>query len=103
MTRSELIAQLAISDPHLRSRDIEQIVAVVFEAIMDALVRGHTVELRNFGVFGTKRRDARTGHNPRTGEAVSVAAKAVPYFRASRELGRRLNGRGSANGLGRPD
>jgi integration host factor subunit beta len=94
MTRSDLIAQLAISHPYLRSRDVEQIVAVVFEAISAALARGDRVELRNFGTLGTKRRPARIGRNPRTGAEVSVAAKPVPYFRTSRALLGRLNGRG---------
>jgi integration host factor subunit beta len=76
------------------AHDVEQIVAVVFEALTGALARGDRVELRNFGVFGTKRRGARTARNPSTGEAVAVTAKGVPYFRAGRELGRRLNGGG---------
>jgi integration host factor subunit beta len=93
MTRSDLIAELAASNPYLRERDAEVIVLTVFGRISDALARGERVELRNFGAFSTKRHNARTGRNPRTGEAVSVATKAVPYFRASRELVGRLNRR----------
>jgi integration host factor subunit beta len=93
MTRSELIAELAASDPYLRERDAEVIVAAVFDHIVSALAHGDRVELRGFGAFTVKRRGARAGRNPRTGEAVSVAPTAVPYFRASRELVGRLNRR----------
>ena len=93
MTRSELIADLAASNPHLMGRDIELIVATVFEEISAALTRGERVELRGFGAFTIKRRDARTGRNPRTGEAVPVDEKAVPFFKAGKELRARVNGK----------
>jgi integration host factor subunit beta len=91
MTRSELIAELAASNTHLRQADVELIVAAVFDQITQALVIGQRVELRGFGAFTVKRRNARTGRNPRNGEAVSVDAKAVPFFRAGREMRDRLN------------
>jgi integration host factor subunit beta len=91
MTRSELIADLAASNPHLMGRDIELIVATVFDEISAALTRGERVELRGFGAFTVKRRDARTGRNPRTGEAVPVDEKAVPFFKAGKELRERVN------------
>ena len=94
MTRSDLIADLAASNPHLRGADIELIVAVVFDQITEALARGGRVELRNFGAFVVKPRKARIGRNPRTGEKVPVNAKTVPAFRVGRELQRRLNGHG---------
>jgi integration host factor subunit beta len=94
MTRSDLIAELHASNPHLRVVDIERIVEVVFEAITEALARGDKVELRDFGVFGTRRHNARTGRNPRTGETVPVAAQTVPYFRTGRKMHRRINRRG---------
>jgi integration host factor subunit beta len=93
MTRSDLIAELAASNPYLRERDAEVIVLAVFDRIVSALARGHRVELRGFGAFTVKQRSARTGRNPRTGEGVSVAPRAVPYFRASREMIGRLNRR----------
>jgi integration host factor subunit beta len=93
MTRSELIADLAASNPHLLGRDIELIVATVFDEISAALTRGERVELRGFGAFTVKRRDARTGRNPRTGEAVPVDEKAVPFFKAGKELRARVNGK----------
>ncbi len=92
MTRSELIASLAAANPHLRPPDIELIVATVLEEISAALARGDRVELRGFGAFTAKRRDARTGRNPRTGESVAVSGKAVPYFKPGKELRERVNG-----------
>jgi integration host factor subunit beta len=92
MTRSELIAQLAASNPHLRQPDVELIVSTIFDEITDALARGDRVELRGFGAFSIKKRDPRTGRNPRTGSAVEVSAKAVPYFKPGKELRERVNG-----------
>lgn len=92
MTRSELIAQLAASNPHLRQPDVDLIVSTIFDEITDALARGDRVELRGFGAFSIKRRDPRTGRNPRTGTAVAVSAKAVPYFKPGKELRERVNG-----------
>ena len=92
MTRSELIAQLAASNPHLRQPDVELIIDTIFDEITDALARGDRVELRGFGAFSTKKRDSRTGRNPRTGTSVAVSAKAVPYFKPGKELRERVNG-----------
>ena len=91
MTRSELIAELSAANPHLTGRDVELIVSTVFDEITAALSRGERVELRGFGAFTVKRRDARTGRNPRTGEAVPVDEKAVPFFKAGKELRERVN------------
>jgi integration host factor subunit beta len=93
LTRSELIADLAADNPHLRQIDVELIVAAIFDQIADALARGGRAELRGFGTFAVRRRDARIGHNPRTGAMVSVAAKGVPFFKAGRILQGRLNRR----------
>ncbi len=93
MTKSELIAELASANPHLLSRDIELIVSTVFDEITAALARGARVELRGFGAFTIKQRDARTGRNPRTGEAVAVGEKVVPFFKAGKELRERVNRR----------
>ncbi len=92
MIKSELIVRLAEANPHLYQRDIERIVNTIFETITDALARGDRVELRGFGAFSVKHRDARTGRNPRTGETVDVDAKAVPYFKTGKELRMRING-----------
>lgn len=91
VTKSELIAGLAADNPHLRAADIEIIVSTVFDEIAGALAQGTRVELRGFGAFTVKRRDARTGRNPRTGEAVPVIEKSVPFFKAGKELRERVN------------
>ncbi|HUF56520.1 MAG TPA: integration host factor subunit beta [Thermohalobaculum sp.] len=91
MIKSELIQQIAEENPHLYQRDVERIVATVFEEITSALARGDRVELRGFGAFSVKQRDARTGRNPRTGEQVPVPAKTVPFFKAGKELRERMN------------
>ena len=91
MTKSELIARLAARNPHLYQRDVERIVATVFDEISKALANGHRVELRGFGAFSVKKRDPRTGRNPRTGEQVAVASKRVPYFKTGKDLRDRLN------------
>jgi len=91
MTKSELIARLAGKNPHLYQRDVERIVATVFDEISKALARGDRVELRGFGAFSVKRRDARVGRNPRTGDSVSVAEKHIPFFKTGKQLRDRLN------------
>ena len=92
--QAELIAELAASNPHLRQEDAELIVATIFEQITAALARGERVELRGFGAFTVKQRNARIGRNPRTGVTVQVDDKTVPYFKAGLEMLRRLNGDG---------
>jgi integration host factor subunit beta len=86
MTKSELVQRLAESHPHLYHRDVERIVGTVFEEIAAALERGDRVELRGFGTFSVKHRDARTGRNPRTGDTVEVAPKTVPFFKTGKQL-----------------
>ncbi len=91
MTKSELIACIAERNPHLFQRDIERIVSTIFDEISAALSRGDRVELRGFGAFSVKHRNSRVGRNPRTGDAVSVAEKAVPYFKTGKQLRDLLN------------
>lgn len=93
MIRSELIQKIAADNTHLTQRDVEQIVGTVFNEITEAMARGERVELRGFGAFSVKIRDARTGRNPRTGEAVEVERKAVPFFKTGKLLRDRLNGK----------
>ncbi|MBM7066108.1 integration host factor subunit beta [Actibacterium sp. 188UL27-1] len=92
MIRSELIQKIAEENPHLYQRDVERIVNTIFEEVIDAMARGDRVELRGFGAFSVKQRDARTGRNPRTGEAVAVDEKHVPFFKTGKLLRDRLNG-----------
>jgi integration host factor subunit beta len=91
VTKSELIARLIELNPHLTPRDAERVVATVFGEIADALADGDRVELRGFGAFSVKKRDARVGRNPRTGETVQVGVKNAPYFKTGKELRERLN------------
>lgn len=91
MIKSELIEALAAENPHLTQREIERVVGVIFEQIIAALEGGGRVELRGFGAFSVRSRPARTGRNPRTGEAVNVPAKHVPFFKSGKELRARLN------------
>ncbi len=91
MTKSELIALLAAENPLLYQRDVERIVTTIFEEITAALANGDRVELRGFGAFSVKERGARTGRNPRTGEAVKVDEKYIPYFKTGKQLRERLN------------
>jgi len=93
MIKSELIAKIARQNPHLYQRDIERIVNTFFDSISSALSRGERVELRGFGAFAVKQRAARTGRNPKTGEAVQVEAKFTPHFKTGKELREKLNGK----------
>ncbi len=91
MTKSELIQRIAELNPHLYHRDVERIVTTVFEEISEALALGDRVELRGFGAFSVKQRDARVGRNPRTGAAVQVAEKHIPFFKTGKLLRERMN------------
>ena len=91
MTRSELIQRLTANNPHLYQRDVERIVSTIFDEIAAALLRGDRVELRGFGAFSVKRREARLGRNPRTGDSVHVGEKHIPFFKTSTQLRERLN------------
>jgi integration host factor subunit beta len=91
MIRSELLQTLARDNPELRAEDVERAVDVFFEEITARLASGGRVELRGFGAFSTRQRDARKGRNPRTGESVEVPEKRVPYFKPGKEMRARLN------------
>ena len=93
MIRSELIQKIADENPHLYQRDVERIVNTIFDEVTSAMSRGDRVELRGFGAFSVKQRDARVGRNPRTGETVSVDEKHVPFFKTGKLLRDRLNGK----------
>ncbi|HXQ42180.1 MAG TPA: integration host factor subunit beta [Candidatus Udaeobacter sp.] len=92
MTKSELILRIGEINPHLYHRDVERIVVTIFDEIAAALARGDRVELRGFGAFSIKKREARTGRNPRTGDTVEVARKVIPFFKTGKQLRERLNG-----------
>jgi len=107
MTKSELILRIGELNPHLYHRDVERIVTTIFEEITNALAKRDRVELRGFGAFSVKQRDARKGRNPRTGETVAVDQKVVPFFKTGKELRDRLNAKadaapGTGSGPARP-
>ena len=91
MLKSELIKRIASQNPHLYERDIEKIVNAILDEIVEALRRGDRVELRGFGAFSVRLREARQGRNPRTGAVVAVAKKAIPAFKTGKEMRARLN------------
>jgi integration host factor subunit beta len=91
MTRSELISHLSDSYGDLTQVEITAIVDHIFKRITTTLEKGGRVELRGFGAFSVRHRYPRKRRNPRTGEAVLVAEKAVPYFRSGKELKALLN------------
>jgi integration host factor subunit beta len=97
MIRSELIQKIfeenqdRSSENQLTMRDAEKIVNTIFDEITGAMARGDRVELRGFGAFSVKKRDARVGRNPRTGESVEVEEKHVPFFKTGKLLRDRLN------------
>ena len=91
MIRSELVQKVTEAHPDLSPREVEAIVTTFFDEIVARLAQGGRVELRGFGAFSTRARDARTGRNPRTGDVVDVDAKRVPYFKPGKEMRARLN------------
>ncbi len=93
MIRSELVQQLAEKNSDLTYGEVERIVDIFFNQITEQLANGGRVELRGFGAFTTRARNARTGRNPRTGETVPIDAKKVPFFKPGKEIRERLNGK----------
>lgn len=90
MTKSELIQRLAKRYPHLYQRDIEVLVNTMFDEITNALGSGNRVELRGFGAFSVREREARAARNPKNGEMVSVGKRHAVYFRTGKELRERV-------------
>jgi integration host factor subunit beta len=85
MTKADLVEQVA-KETDMTKKDAEQLVEVVFESIIGALNKGDKIELRGFGSFRVRERDARKGRNPKTGAAVNIPAKRVAYFKPGKEL-----------------
>jgi integration host factor subunit beta len=92
MIKSELVQRMAARSPHLYQRDVQGIIDAILGGIGDALERGERVELRGFGAFSIRQRQARTGRNPRTGNKVPVTEKLAPFFKTGKEMRERLNG-----------
>src|ERR1043165_9938394 len=91
MIKSELIAKIAEENPHLYQRDAEAVVNAILDTITVALARGDRVELRGFGMFTVKHRDAYVGRNPRNRKQVAVAEKLIPTFKMSKIMRSLLN------------
>jgi len=91
MVKSELVQRISDQNAHLYLRDVDRLVSAILDEITGALSRGDRVEIRGFGTFGVKARPARNGRNPRTGAEVRVPAKAIPAFKAGKEMRLRLN------------
>ncbi len=90
MTKANLVDEVSrVSD--LTKKHSEVIVETLFRSIIDALHRGEKIELRGFGSFRLRRREARKGRNPKTGEKVDVPSKRVPYFKPGKELKQLIN------------
>jgi integration host factor subunit beta len=85
MTKADLVEQVA-KEAEMTKKDAEQLVEVVFDSIVGALNKGDKIELRGFGSFRVRERNARKGRNPKTGETVSIPAKRVAYFKPGKEL-----------------
>ena len=86
MTKSELIARVADKYPMLYQSDIERIVNTIFDTVSESIISGSRVELRGFGSFRIRQRNARVGRNPKSGQKVDVPSKKVPFFKAGKEL-----------------
>ena len=91
MTKSELINLVAEGLPYLTHKDAEIIVNTIFDSMVDALVGGDRIEIRGFGSFKVKNRGNREGRNPKTGAAVQIPAKRMPFFKIGKELYERIN------------
>ena len=86
MTKSGLIEDVARKTPHISKRDTEVVVNTIFDSMVEALKRGDRIEIRGFGSFQVKVREARDGRNPKTGEPVHISAKRTPFFKVGKEL-----------------
>jgi integration host factor subunit beta len=91
LNKSDLILKILESDSNLFKKDASKIVNVFFDTISEAISTGERVELRGFGIFDVKIREARIARNPKNGEAVAVPAKKVPFFRMGKDMKDRIN------------
>jgi len=98
MTKAELVEEVARA-AELTKKDSEVIVEEVFKNIIQALNRGEKIELRGFGSFRVRQRDARRGRNPKTGAPVDIPAKRVPYFKPGKELKELINAQAEGDGF----
>ncbi len=85
MTKADLVERVA-HEADMTKKDAEQLVEIIFESIVSTLNKGEKIELRGFGSFRVRERNARKGRNPKTGTAVNIPAKRVAYFKPGKEL-----------------
>ncbi len=95
MTKSDLIAKIALKQNHLPYGDVEVSVKTLLEQMSEALASGGRIEIRGFGSFSVHARSSRVGRNPRTGETVSVPERLTPHFKPGKELRKRVDGFGN--------
>ena len=91
MTKSELILRITSKNSYLYQKDIYKIIDTLFNSITKALKDGDRVELRGFGTFTTKLRNARIGRNPKTGDPVAIPQKKMPFFKMGKLMKERIN------------
>lgn len=90
LTKAELVNEVARA-AHVTRKEADTMVSAILEGMVESLRRGEKIELRGFGSFRIRQRNARTGRNPRTGARVHVPAKRIPYFKPGRDLRQGLN------------
>lgn len=91
MTKSELVTSVSESTNSLTRKHAELVINTIFDSMRDALVDGDRIEIRGFGSFQVRERSSRTGRNPKTGVAVQIDRKRVPFFKVGKELRERVN------------
>lgn len=91
MTKSELVEQLSTTNTVLNKKEAELIVNTIFDSIGNALVDGDRVEIRGFGSFSIRERDAREARNPKSGEVVKIPSKKTPFFKTGKDLRARVD------------
>jgi integration host factor subunit beta len=91
MTKSELVEKIATQTPQLSKRVAEAVVEQLFDSMVDALRQGERIEIRGFGSFEIRTRNAKVGRNPKTGDKVSIPQKRIPFFKAGKELRERVD------------
>ncbi len=91
MTKSDLLTKVAAIYPYISIKNVDRVVSILFNKMIDTLKQGGRIELRGFGTFSIRKREATVGRNPRTGEAVNIAEKNVPFFKPGKQLKEYVN------------
>ncbi len=91
MIKSELISAIAKRKPSLSHHSVEIIVNHILQSMIDGLEQGNNIEIRGFGTFSLRFRQAQVGRNPKTGESVNIAPRRIVHFKTAKELKQRVN------------